>query len=72
MTDSTASENKEAQQMHYQKNNKNSQGIQEKMAAIFFDIEKVYDKVNRDKDTRTSKEYGNTGKNVEIHQRIDQ
>ena len=39
----------------------------EKSTAIFFDIKKSYDKVNRNKDTGTTKKYENTGKIVEIH-----
>ena len=35
-----------------------------KTAVIFFNIEKAYDKVNRDK---TMEQLENTGKNVEIH-----
>ena len=41
-----------------------------KTAAIFFDIKKAYDKVNRDK-TLEQLENGNTEKDDGIHQRAD-
>ena len=49
MTGSLALENKEAQQMQYKKTPKNSQQFHEKTVAIFYDIEKAYDEINKEK-----------------------